>query len=262
MARGNSAVIALIALAGCTTTSAGPDVAAARAYHEEGREAADRGEHAEAIRLYTLAIDEHPRYPEAYHDRGYCSIQLRLSAESEGNSRAHLQRAFGDFDEAIRINPAYLNAYFNRAMLLASIGRHKDAAEDLISVLRLNTRDARAHLKLGELYEHKFENAHPRAMQHYDSYVALGGPDAKVREKVRAWRELTRQVTGSKPVPAMDMEEEARDLHGRAMNLLREGRRKEALEAVEELLSKYGETLYVTRQERIFKALLNSLGKP
>ena len=173
-----------------------------------------------------------------------------------------MKRAFGDFDEAIRINPAYLNAYFNRAMLLASIGRHKDAAEDLISVLRLNARDTRAHLKLGELYENKFEDAQIRALQHYDSYVALGGPDPVVREKVRAWRELTQELTGSQPVPAVDMEEQARDLHGRAMKLLREGRKKEALDNVEELLSKYGETLYVTRQERIFKALLNSLRTP
>ena len=58
------------------------------------------------------------------------------------------------------------------------------------------------------------------------------------------------------------MEEEARNLHGQAMKLLREGRKKEALEDVEELLAKYGETLYVTRQQRIFKALLNSLRTP
>jgi tetratricopeptide (TPR) repeat protein len=254
-------------LAGCSTVGSEPDFDAAREWHRQGQRAAEKGDYAEAASLYTQAIAEHPKFSQAYHDRGYCNVQLRLDPETEGNSKVYLEQAFKDFDTSIRINPAYGNAFFNRAMLLASVGRHKEAAEDLLNVVRLNNRDKQAHLKLGELYENKFENAVALAMKHYDAYVALGGSDLKVREKVRAWRELTDAVAGGAPAeepqsPVRDVEEEAKALHARAMQFLKDGRREEGLNGIEKLLAEYGGTRFVSGQERAFKALLKSLRKP
>ena len=124
---------------------------------------------------------------------------------------------------------------------------------------RLDPRDSNGHLKLGELYEEKFENSLPQAMKHYDQYVALGGSDARVREKVRAWRDLKKQFASPAAATGPDEEEQARELHQSAMKLLRAGNKVEALKDIEALLTKFGHTTYVTRQERIFKALVNSL---
>lgn len=259
MAGRSAAVALLLVAAGCAST--GPDFARAQVLVQDGRSAAAKGDHRGAIDLYTEALRENPEYPEAFYERGWSHLQLRRSPELPENSNVHLARAFDDYDQAIRCNPAYGDAYFNRAMIHASVGRHKLAAEDLRNATRFNPRDARAHLKLGEIYEQKFEESLPQALEHYEKCVELGGGDGAVREKVRAWREMKKALAPPSPAkaPGPEDEKKAQELHQRAMELFRSEKRDEALKGIEELLSAYSHTQFVKAQERAFQAILKSL---
>ena len=62
------------------------------------------GKYAEAIDLLSKALKLDPTMTLAFNARGYAHLLLRQVPE-----------ALADFNEAIRINPGYVNAYQNRA---------------------------------------------------------------------------------------------------------------------------------------------------
>ena len=241
-----------------------PDVETARLYLEEGRQEAARGHHEEAIDLYDGAIEANPEFPVAYYERAYSRVQLRLDPDVRTPGRGLVDLALRDYSLAIRYNPAYADAYYNRAMLHSSRARYKQAARDLMNAVRFNTADPEAHLVLGRLYEEKFEGRRIDALQHYEKYVDLGGDDPKIRENVALWKQLNQKSeapapTGKTPTPKD--EEEAARLHQTFATRMKENDRNEALRALQELLTKYGHTRYVARQERYFKAILRAFEK-
>src|SRR5262245_48928486 len=60
-------------------------------------------------------------------------------------------RAVADFDEAIRLKPDLIDAWFNRAGAWSSLGRFDRAIADLDHVLRLEPADAEALRARGEV---------------------------------------------------------------------------------------------------------------
>lgn len=261
MARTGAALIFLWSCAGCASSSGGHDPEAARRYLEEGRRLAAAGDHRGAVERYTRAIQANPEMPEAYYERGCSHVQLRLSRTTEGNVRLHEDRALADFGAAIRLDPTFADAYFNRAMVLCYRAQFKPAAEDLLSAIRFKPRDPEPHLWLAHLYEERFEDRLAAALQHYEKYVELGGRDPSAIEKVRAHQAL-RRLSSAPPAkaPTPEDEKKAEELMER-FKLLFPGSREEALKAVEEMVSQYGHTQFVQRQARQIEALLRSLRK-
>jgi tetratricopeptide (TPR) repeat protein len=257
----------LVPAAGCASGPAGaPDVEASQAYLAEGRALAERNLHGEAVDVFTKAVHANPDSPEAYFHRGCSYVRMRLGQEMQGDSRAAEDKALRDFDAAIRLNPAYGKAYFNRAMILASRASYRAAAEDLNNACQYEARNPEPFLQLGRIYEEKFEGMGIAALERYDKYAELGGRDAATLDKVRAWRELKKQAAvppGAAPAkpPAADDEKKAAELHDEFKRLFRENRKPEALKVVETLLSTYGHTAYVRERSREFGALLNALKK-
>ena len=233
---------------------------------EDGREAARQKNYREAGRLFTQAVKANPDNAEAWYERGKCSVEVRLDPKAEGDSRSYEQRALDDFSTAIRKNPAYADAYFNRAMLLSSRAQYKPAVDDLLNAARFKPSDPEAHLCLGELYEEKFEDRIVLAMDHYEKYVDLGGTDPTVREKVKVWKDLKKQVGGAAPVPSTkvptaDEEKKAAELHLKALELLKQPDKTEAVKAMEELLTTYGHTKYVQEKARALQAAVAAFKK-
>src|SRR6185295_7173212 len=199
-----------------------PGVAEGNAYLEEGRELLRTGHVDEAARRFTSAVKANPDLAEAWYERGRCEISMRLDPKIEGDLRVFEQRAYDDFSTAIRKNPAYGDAYFNRAMILCSRAQYKLAADDLLNAIRYKNRDAEAHRWLGDLYENKFQDAILLAMDHYEKYVDLGGSDPAVREKVRIWKDFKKQPAAITPepaakVPTAEDEKKAQELHAKAL---------------------------------------------
>jgi len=235
---------------------------------DEGRDAARKNNPAEASRLFTRAVKANPDNAEAWYERGRCGIQMRLDPKTEGDVRSWEQRAFEDFSTAIRKNPAYADAYFNRAMILSSRAQFKPAVDDLLNAARFKPADPEAHLCLGELYEGKFEDRIVLAMDHYEKYVDLGGLDPLVREKVRLWKELKKSVGGSAPptapsskTPTAEEEKKAAELHQKALDLLQKPDKTEAVKVLEDLLASYGHTKYVQEKARGLQAAIAAFKK-
>jgi tetratricopeptide (TPR) repeat protein len=265
-----SALLAALAGLGACVSE---DLAAAGAAEsqqllEEGREAVRKNNRPEAIRLFTRAVKANPDNAEAWYERGRCFIQMRLDPKTEGDVRSYEQRALDDFSNALRKNPAFADAYFNRAMILSSRAQYRPAVDDLLNASRYKPQDPEAHLCLGELYEGKFEDRIILAMDHYEKYVDLGGSDPVVREKVRLWKELKKSVGGSGPAPApstkaptAEEEKKAAELHQKALDLLQKPDKSEAVKILEELLSTYGHTKYVQEKARGLQAAIAAFKK-
>lgn len=261
MARTAAALILAWAAAGCASAPDEPGRDSARSYVEAGKKAATAGDYRGAIDLFSKGIRANPESAEAYYGRGGANVKLRLSRATEGDIRIHEERALADFTVAIRLDPTYADAYFNRAMVLSSRAKFKQAAEDLLNAARYRPQDPEAHLWLGRLYEEKFEDRMPSAMDHYEKYVDLGGTDYDVREKVKVWKELKKAMATPSKTPTADDEKRAEELHETFKRTFAAGQKAEAVKAVEELVSKYGHTQFVQRRAREMNALLNALRK-
>ncbi|HZE95778.1 MAG TPA: tetratricopeptide repeat protein [Planctomycetota bacterium] len=257
---------ALLSAWGCATDGTPAGIADALDRLEEGRTLARRNHPAEARAVFTQALRSNPDLAEAWYERGRCEVRLRLEAGTEEDPRLLEQNAMDDFSVALQKNPAYADAYFNRAMLFSSKAQYKLAVDDLLNAVRFKPRDPEAHLWLGELYEKKFVDSILLAMDHYEKYVDLGGTDTSVREKVRIWKDFKKQIPAITPeptsrVPTAEDERKAQELHSKALDLLKNPDKAEAVKAFEELLGTYGHTKYVQSKLQALQAVVAAFKK-
>ena len=110
----------------------------ARAKTYLGESEVQRGNIAEAQKLYKEAIDDYTRiiqiYPKStqtYVDRGVIKCLLGQTEDREKNvveAQEHYQDAIADYTEAINLCPDYALAYNNRADAKCHFGKSEDAA--------------------------------------------------------------------------------------------------------------------------------------
>ena len=191
---------------------------------------------------------------------------MRLDPAVDGDVRGHEEKALDDFSMAIRKNPAYADAYFNRAMVLCSRAQYRLAADDLMNAVRFNAQDPEAHRWLGDLYETKFEDRLLLAMEHYEKYIDLGGSDPGIREKVRLWKDFRKQMPGVSPegalkAPTPEDEKKAQELHVKGLELLKNPDKTEAIKIFEDLLAHYGHTKYVQSKVQALAAVIAAFKK-
>ena len=103
--------------------------------------------------LLASAIDSGRGYADAHHLLGLCYAMTELREE-----------ALKSFDAAIRLNPRYVEAHLNRAIVLSDLGRAEEAAEALQQAQHLGQPDstgfpavvanrlANMHAELGRAY--------------------------------------------------------------------------------------------------------------
>ena len=88
--------------------------------------------------------------------------------------------ALAAFDEALRLNPRYVEAYLNRAVLLNQLGREDAAKEDLARAAELGATDASG---FPAVVANKLANAHAALG---DDYRAAGALDEAIAQYRRA----------------------------------------------------------------------------
>ncbi|HBB94076.1 MAG TPA: hypothetical protein DC054_01680 [Blastocatellia bacterium] len=136
------------------------------------RRGLDQWELEKKIADFDLAIQNNPRYARAYYQRGMArtdelpdwlqragDIAFGIFPSTKTPEKDYLKalevytptirRAIEDFTEAIRIEPDFTDAYFERARASAELKDYKSAVEDFLVVLRREPANVGAHYKLG-----------------------------------------------------------------------------------------------------------------
>jgi tetratricopeptide (TPR) repeat protein len=155
-------------------------------YKKQAEEAFNRGDYAEAIRLYTLAIEARLKEGEEgydkevlailYYNRGVCynelkdfdkaladysiAIKLNLKLAEAYNNRGNVyskqkayDKALADFSKAIELNPNFAEAYYNRGNVYHNRKDYDKALVDYTKAIELNKEYAEPYNNRGVVYK-------------------------------------------------------------------------------------------------------------
>ena len=106
--------------------------------------------------------------------RAQSGTNAAVEAYNRGTDLLNARRyreAIPHFDEAIRLNPRYAQAYHNRGVAYRNLGQHQRAIQDYDQAIRLNPRYAEAYNNWGVAY--KNIGQHQRAIQDYDEAIRI-----------------------------------------------------------------------------------------
>ena len=198
----------------------------AESYHVLGRQAQQRGNHAEAMSYFRKALEVYPEYAEAHTLLG-----SELFAKGEaGEAIRHLR-------EALRTKPDLAKAHSNLGLVLASLGEVDEAIRHYREALRYEPDSAETHSNLGveltnqgkldEAVRH-FQDALKYKPRYADAHSNLGlvlSSQGKPDEAIRHFRR------------ALEINPEAADVH---FNL---GVTLQKQERIADAITHYTETL-------------------
>lgn len=130
-----------------------------------------------------LTFQEKGEYEEAikHYDQAIrINSQFAEAYNNRGNAKDLLGRheeAIADYDEAIRINPQIAQAYYNRGKTKDVLGRHKEAIADYNEAIHINPQFAQAYYNRGNA---KGElDRHEEAIADYDQAIRIDPQSAQ-----------------------------------------------------------------------------------
>jgi protein O-mannosyl-transferase len=142
----------------------------------------DRGDLDKAISHFESAARIRSAKRDPHYHLASAFVQMNL-----GDALARKERsdeALVHYDEAIRLQPDYGDAYYNRGSVLLAKGRIDEAIADLEKTLQIQPNDADAHTGLGNAFLRK--GSLQEAIAHYKEASALAPEDPHSRNNI-AW---------------------------------------------------------------------------
>ena len=140
--------------------STASDIAAARAAFE-------RAEYATALELSRRVLRQHPGDADV---RNLAGITLALLGDRLA--------AVEELDAAVAINPGYVEALLNRALVLSDLGRYEEAQESLQAAAR-SERESGGRTGMPAMAAARIANAHAAVG---DLYASVGAWESAERE--------------------------------------------------------------------------------
>lgn len=208
--------------------------AASMNHREEGARLYEASEYEKAIAHYSKAIESNPEDAEARYRRA-CA-RLRLIERDGAASEETMRRVLADLDRALELAPDDYRVYYARAMTHAAAARYKEAISDLLVCLQSKDRTLRpkAHRRIAQIYDEKFEDMQGAALRHYEAYLQMGGNDPHAAARAAELKRAELERAGS---PA-----EPETLLAAAAKLLKDGRIEAGRAVLEGLIAEYPST--------------------
>src|SRR5262249_24985204 len=107
----------------------------------------DRGELGKAISHFESAAKIRSGKRDPHYDVGSAFVQMNLADALARKGRS--DEAMVHYEEAIKLQPNYADAYYNRGNVLFAKGRVDEAIADWETALQIQPNDADAHTGLG-----------------------------------------------------------------------------------------------------------------
>ena len=134
-------------------------------YFNRGRAYCESYQYEQAIQDFDELIRLAPQFAMAYNQRGlayfrWCIFQVTTDGVlvKEGRIdiddallRGKLDSAFKDYEEAIRLDPQFASAYYNRGLAYHRLGQSERAMQDYEEAVRLDPQYADSYYEKGPL---------------------------------------------------------------------------------------------------------------
>ncbi|MBU3699430.1 MAG: tetratricopeptide repeat protein [Candidatus Kapabacteria bacterium] len=127
-----------------------------------GLNAFNGGQYAEAVKLYTKAIELDSAAAPAWYNRAAAHMRLKQYPE-----------AHSDLDRCLRIFPGATNVKMQRAIVRSELGRYAEALDDVNTVIRGDTSFPKARLLRGRILLAIYKDT-VRACADFRATLALG----------------------------------------------------------------------------------------
>jgi len=172
------------------------------AYHHRGKAYAANQNLDEALNDLTHAVRLNPQYADAYASRGqmlYDKQEFRsaiadytsaIELSSPDKHRYYVSRgmarlrlgaileAYGDFNEALRLNPRYAPAYGSRGLALAEEEKFEQAIQEFTQAIALNRQAPDYYVERGLVYYQS--GKYRQAIEDYDEAIRLNNAHVDV----------------------------------------------------------------------------------
>ncbi|HEX6132525.1 MAG TPA: tetratricopeptide repeat protein [Longimicrobiales bacterium] len=126
---------------------------------QQGRQAFERKDYAAALGIFQGILADHPEYADIRHFAGLCLVFMGRPEE-----------ALEQLDAALAINPAYVEANINRALVLQELGRYDEAR---VAFERASEYEQQSHGRFPAAATARLANAHAGVG---DLYMETGAP--------------------------------------------------------------------------------------
>jgi tetratricopeptide (TPR) repeat protein len=96
---------------------------------------------------------------------------MHYNAGVELQEQGRQREAIAEYDEAIRLDPEYTEAYNNRGSAYAGLGQYQRAIQDFDEAIRLNPEYAEAYYNRGLTY--KLQGKKSQAIADFEKFITL-----------------------------------------------------------------------------------------
>ena len=188
------------------------------AHNNLGYLCADRGELDKAISHFETALRIRSSKRDPHYSAGSAFVQVNLADALSRKGQS--AEAIIHYDEAIKSQPNYAEAYYNRGNILFAEGRIDEAMADWEKTLQIRPGDADAHTCLGNALLRR--GSVKEAVAQYENAIALAPEDPHSRINM-AWVLSTAPDASIRDgIKAVEFAEQAMELSGgNDPNLLR-----------------------------------------